>query len=219
MRKFKRFYSSYIIFALTIVCYIQATNLKAQTIYKSVEEAKGLSVGAKVKNFTTSDQNDSLFKLYKNLEKGPVVLLFYRGQWCPVCNKHLSRLEDNLQLIYDKGAKVIAVSPEKSEFLKMTAEKTSTSLTLLFDKEYKISEAFDVVYQPDEKMRHGYNTRLNANLKKVHSDDSQRLPVPATFIIDQHGKIVWRHFNHDYKKRASAKQILEALDTMEKKHH
>jgi peroxiredoxin len=103
--------------------------------------------------------------------------------------------------------------------LERTAEKTGTSLTLLYDEGYEISEAFDVVYQPNEKMRHAYNTRLNANLNKAHSDNSQRLPVPATFIIDQHGEVAWRHFNRNYKKRASAKQILEALDNLEKKHH
>ena len=75
--------------------------VKAQE-YKSVSEVKGLPVGAEVSMFTAKDQFGNNYKLSEALEKGPVVLLFYRGQWCPVCNKHLSQLQDSLQLIYNK---------------------------------------------------------------------------------------------------------------------
>ncbi|PJB59866.1 MAG: alkyl hydroperoxide reductase, partial [Bacteroidetes bacterium CG_4_9_14_3_um_filter_41_19] len=129
------------------------------------------------------------------LKKGPVVVIFYRGQWCPVCNKHLSHLQDSLQLIYEKGATVIAVSPEQSEFLKRTAEKTHASFSLLYDEGYKISDLFDVTFKPDTMTTIMYNTLLSANLKKANTDDSQRLPIPATFIIGTDGKIVWRHFD------------------------
>lgn len=180
--------------------------------YKKVEDAKGLMVGDKVKNFIAINQNDSLYSLEENLRKGPVVVLFYRGHWCPVCNKHLSQLQDSLSLIYDKGATVVAISPEKSEFLKMTAKKTDASFTLLYDEEYKISDAFDVTFKPDEESVKLYNERLHANLKEAHSDESERLPIPATFIIDKNGVIVWKHVNPDYKERASTEQIVKVLE-------
>lgn len=183
----------------------------AQTIYKPVEEAKGLQIGDKVENFSALDQHDELFTLNEALKKGPVVIIFYRGHWCPVCNKHLSHLQDSLQLIYEKGAAVVAISPEKSEFLKLTAEKSHASFSLLYDEGYKISDTFDVTFLPDSMSRIIYNTMLRANLKSAHSDESQCLPIPATFIIGQDGKIVWRHFDPDYKKRSSVSDIVKNI--------
>jgi len=182
--------------------------MSLQPNFKSVNETNGLQVGDSVENFTALDLHDQLFTLSDTLKKGPVVIIFYRGQWCPFCNRHLKKLQRKLQMIYDKGASVIAVSPEKSEFLKRTAEKTHASFTLLHDEGYKISDMFDVTFKPPQILTTVYNTILKANLKNAHSDDSQRLPIPATFIISQEGKIVWRHFDPDYKKRSSVEDII-----------
>ena len=179
--------------------------------YKSVTEVNGLPVGAKVKMFTAKDQNNKIYQLSRQLKKGPVVLLFYRGQWCPVCNRHLSQLQDSLQQIYNKGAKVIAISPEKQELLEKTATKTKATFTLLYDHDYVISENFDVVFKPTDKEVNLYNKRLNADLEHAHSDSSTRLPVPATFIINKKGVITWRQFNPDYRIRASVKDILDNI--------
>ena len=184
--------------------------VKAQE-YKSVSEVKGLPVGAEVPMFTAEDQFGNNYKLSEALKKGPVVLLFYRGQWCPVCNRHLSELQDSLQLIYDMGASVIAISPEKPDYLKKTEKKTKATFTLLYDKDYSIGNGFDVIFEPGLKEINMYNSRLDAQLDQSQSDKSNRLPVPATFIINQSGKIVWRQFNPDYKIRADVKDIIRNI--------
>jgi peroxiredoxin len=179
--------------------------------YKSAKNLKGLQIGETVKDFTATNLHDEIFDLSEALKEGPLVVIFYRGQWCPICNKHLKTLEDSLQLIYDKGAKVVAISPEKSEFLKKTAEKTNATFNLLYDEDYIISDIFGVTFRPDSISRLMYNTILGANLKGAHSDDSQQLPIPATFIINQDSKIVWRHFDPDYKKRSKVEDILKNI--------
>ncbi len=179
--------------------------------YKSVNEAKGIQTGDSAPMFTAQDQFNNSFSLSKALEKGPVVVLFYRGQWCPVCNRHLSQLQDSLQQIYDMGATVVAISPEKPEYLKMTKEKTHASFTLLFDKDYIIEDAFDVTFNPDSLKVEMYNNKLNAQLNKAHSGNSNRLPIPATFIINKKGIIIWRQFNPDYRIRASVKEIINNI--------
>ncbi|WP_303918709.1 peroxiredoxin-like family protein [Draconibacterium sediminis] len=179
--------------------------------YKKVKEAKGLKVGSQAPDFSASDLNDNVFSLTSALEKGPVVLIFYRGQWCPFCNKHLKALEKNLEKIYEKGASVVAVSPEKSEFLKRTADKTKASFSLLYDEDYKIAEAFDVAFRPTKFERAIYNKILKTDLKNAHSDESQQLPIPATFIIGKDGKIIWRHFDPDYKKRSTVDDIVKNI--------
>jgi peroxiredoxin len=123
----------------------------------------------------------------------------------------LKSLQESLNVIYDKGATVIAVSPEKSEFLKRTAEKTNASFALLYDEAYRISNQFDVTFRPDSMSRIMYNGMLGANLKEAQTDDSEQLPIPATFIIGKDSKIVWRHFDPDYKKRASVEDILRNI--------
>lgn len=179
--------------------------------YKDAGEAKGLAVGTKAPLFSAIDAERSTFILADELKKGPVVVIFYRGHWCPVCNKHLGQIQDSLRLITEKGATVVAVSPEKPEYLEKMEEKTGAKFRLLYDEDYKISDAYDVTFLPDKKQITLYNTMLNANLKETHSDDSQRLPIPATYIIDTKGKIVWRQFDSDYKNRSSVKDILNNL--------
>lgn len=180
--------------------------------YPSVKEAKGLAIGEVAPKFDAKDKDGSTYILKDELEKGPVVLIFYRGQWCPVCNRHLSNIQDSLKLIYQKGATVIAVSPEKPELLKETQEKTGTTITLLHDDGYKIADAFDVTFYPSKKQRVVYNTFLGADLKDAHSDESQRLPVPATFIINTDGLIAWRQFDIDYHNRSTVAEILNHLE-------
>ncbi|MBW6497009.1 MAG: AhpC/TSA family protein [Bacteroidales bacterium] len=179
--------------------------------YRSASQAQGLRVGEKAPNFQATDSHGNQFKLESALKEGPVVVVFYRGHWCPVCNKHLKKLQDSLEVIQQAGARVVAISPEKPDNLEKTAEKTGTRFSLLYDEGYRISDAFDVTFRPDSMDRIMYNTILRANLKNAHSDDSQQLPVPATFVIGRDGKIAWRHFDPDYKKRASAREIMEAL--------
>lgn len=193
------------------ILFAQIFDTMAQETFRSVEEATGLSVGEQAPDFKGVTQFNEEFQLSESLKKGPVVVIFYRGQWCPICNRHLSELQSEFNKIYIKGARVVAVSPERSEFLKQTAEKTYAEFDLVHDKDYRIAEAFDVLFKPDDESIDLYNTRLNANLAEAHSDDSQQLPIPATFIVGQNGKVVWRHFDPDYKNRASAEDILKNI--------
>lgn len=183
----------------------------AQETVRPVMDAKGKAIGDSVPNISAKDIHDRTYSFIESLKKGPVVLIFIRGQWCPFCNKHLSAIQDSLPLIYEKGATVVVVSPEKSEFIKKTIEKTGASFTILYDEGYKISDAFDVTFKPDSISRFMYNTILGANLKESHSDDSERLPIPATFIIGKDGKIVWRHFDSNYKKRSNVSDIVKNI--------
>ncbi len=178
---------------------------------RSVDEANGLPVGVKAPNFIAIDADSTSFDLYKALKDGPVVIIFYRGFWCPYCDKHLAQIQDSLPLITERGVKIVAVSPEKPEYLDKMAEKTGAGFRLLYDEGYKISDAYDVTFTPTKAKLIIYNTALGANLKETHSDDSQRLPIPATYIIDKNGEIVWRQFNPDYKKRSTVKEIIENL--------
>lgn len=178
---------------------------------RPVSEAKGVPVGVQAPLFTAIDKDGNIFELAAALREGPVVLIFYRGQWCPYCNRHLKALQDSLDMIHSKGATVVAVSPEKPDFLAKTAEKTGAQFRLLFDERFVISDAYDVTFRPEENQLKVYNEKLGADLAHSQTDASERLPIPATFIIDQTGTVVWRQFDPDYRKRSSVLDILNHL--------
>jgi peroxiredoxin len=163
-----------------------STQSVAQTpkTIRPVVEAFGLEIGDPIQNFTAKDIHHQTYSLDDALVNGPVVLIFIRGQWCPFCNKHLSQIQDSLPLIYAKGASVVVISPEKSEFIAKTIEKTGAEFTILYDEDYRISDAFDVTFKPDSITRTMVNMMLGAQLKDSHSDDTERLPIPATYIIN-----------------------------------
>lgn len=181
---------------------------------KSASKATGLKVGANAPIFKAMDADSNIFSLEQELKNGPVVIIFYRGFWCPVCNKHLETIQDSLKMIEKLGAKVIAVSPEKPEYLDEMSENTGARFTLLYDEGYKIADSYDVTFNPGSMQLLTYNVVLGAKLKETHSDDSQRLPIPATYIVDQNGIIAWRQFDPDYKNRSTVKAILDALNTI-----
>ena len=141
-----------------------------------------------------------------------MIIIFYRGHWCPYCNRHIAQIQDSLGLIYKRGASVVAVSPQKPEYLNKTIEMTGTEFTLLYDEDYRISDLYDVTFLSEPGQLIKYNRFSGAQLKESHSDDTQRLPIPATYIVSKEGTIIWRQFDQDYKKRSDVKSILKALD-------
>ncbi len=183
-------------------------------IDRGVEEAHGLPVGIKAPLFYAMAADSSLYSLEESLQTGPVVMIFYRGLWCPYCNRHLKLIQDSLSMIYSKGASVIAVSPQNPGYLQKMAKKTGAEFTLLYDDGYAIEDAYDVTFLPEQRQIRKYNMALNANLKTSQSDDSQRLPIPATYLISQEGIIAWRQFDPNYKHRSTVAEILSAIDRL-----
>ena len=198
----------------TIILVILSINLSPAQTTKPLEEAKGLVIGEMAPNFSALDANNESISLKEALQDGPVVLVFYRGFWCPVCNAHLATLQDSLQMIESTGARVMAISPEKPEYLEKMSERSGAQFTLLYDENYEIATAFDVNYKPKSSQLMTYNVALGAKIKKSHTSDAQNLPIPATFIINKNGEIIWRQFDPNYKSRSSVKEIIENLQKL-----
>ena len=188
-----------------VVALLMALSLNAQ------EGPKGLNINDTAPAFTARDQDGKAVILKDQLKKGPVVLVFYRGQWCPYCNKQLKKLEDSLSLITGKGASLIAVTPEKPENISLTIEKTKASYPILFDDGLRIMKSYDVAFAVDDKTIERYKN-YGIDFTKVNGDENgANLPVPALYVINKEGKIVFRHFDKDYTKRPSVAEILTHL--------
>ena len=178
---------------------------------KKAKDAKGLRVGSLAPGFETMAADGSMFNLHEALKNGKVMIVFYRGYWCPVCNKHLASIQDSLEMIETLGVKVVAISPQKPEYLDTMAQKSGARFTLLYDRDYKIASTYDVLFNPSKIEALTYNVFLGAKLGKTQSDDSQRLPIPATYIIDSDGTIIWRQFDPNYHHRSKMKDVLDFL--------
>lgn len=171
---------------------------------------QGLKVGDMAPDFSATNQEGKNVELKDLLMKGDVVLVFYRGQWCPYCNKQLSKINDSLALITAKGATVLAITPETADNVIKTIKKTKASFDVLSDKDLAIMKDYKVSFAVDEKTIEKYKG-YGIDFEKANGKNGANLPVPATYIIGKDGKVKYVFFNTDYSKRASVQDILNSL--------
>ncbi|MDB5156942.1 MAG: hypothetical protein JWR50_1649 [Mucilaginibacter sp.] len=177
----------------------------------SIFAQSGLKKGGQAPEFTAKDNYGKELDLKKLLKThNAVVLFFYRGQWCPYCNKHIQQLQDSLQLLTGKGAYVIGVTPETSENINKTVGKTHASFSIIQDKGYKIMKAYDVNYVMDQDMVTKYKG-YGIDLEQNNGNTDHVLPVPATYVIDKSGKLIYVQFDKDYRNRPSIRTIADVL--------
>ena len=172
----------------------------------------GLKSGATAPEFSAKDNAGKTIDLKALLKSHKaVVLFFYRGQWCPYCNKHIKELQDSLQLLTNKGAYVVGVTPETHDNIGKTVEKTRASFSIIEDKGYTIMKTYDVNYTVNDETMANLK-KYGIDLEKNNGNRDHVLPVPATYVIDRSGKITYVHFDKDYTKRPSVSTILNALN-------
>jgi peroxiredoxin len=170
----------------------------------------GLKNGAVAPEFIAKDNSGKTLDLKALLKSHKVVLFFYRGQWCPYCNKQIKQLQDSLQLLTGKGAYVIGVTPETDNNINKTIDKTHASFSIIQDKGYKIMKAYDVNYTVNDETLSQLK-KYGVDLEKNNGNSDHVLPVPATYVINSSGKISFVQFDKNYTKRASVSSILNAL--------
>jgi peroxiredoxin len=169
-----------------------------------------LKAGDKAPLFRAINHNSTTVDLAEMLKNGKVVLVFYRGAWCPYCNKHMSNLQDSLKLIIDKGASVITISPETEQSIEKTIAKTKASFNIAHDSAYVIMKKYGVAFKVNESIVKKYKL-LGIDLEESNGNKDNVLPVPATIIINQDGTISYIYFDENYKKRLPVKEIINHL--------
>jgi len=177
-------------------------------IAPSAESAKPLTKGSAVPDVSLKTIDGKDFALKKETADKLTVLIFYRGGWCPFCNRHLSDIQKAQEELAKLGYQVLAVSPDGAAELKATADKDHLTYTLLSDADLKAIEAFGLGFQladaTVEKYKE-YGIKLTAK-----KNDHFVLPVPAVFLVGKDGKIAYTHYDPNYKKRLGAKELLGA---------
>ena len=144
------------------------------------------------------------------LDKGPLVIAFYRGGWCPYCNIELKALQNALPQIKEKGAQLIAISPESPDNSLSTKEKNELNFEVLTDKDNSFARDLSLVYKLPDSLIALYN-KFGLSLDESQGNSNSELPIAATYVIDTNGKIMYHFLKEDYKLRADPSAILEVL--------
>lgn len=169
-----------------------------------------LNVGDTIPEVTLRTEDDKTVNLRKLGSEKPTVIIFYRGGWCPFCNRHLQSLagiEDELNKV---GAQLLAISMDQPAKLKATPDREKLHYRLLSDSDAAAAKAFGIAFKVDDATVEKYKG-YGINLESASGKDHHLLPHPAVFVTDTSGKIRFAHVNPDYKVRLEPKQILNAI--------
>jgi peroxiredoxin len=169
-----------------------------------------LQAGDDAPDFEGIDQSGDLINLRESLKDGPVVLIFFRGSWCPYCDRHISKFQDSLEYILDRGASIIAVTPEIPEYNQKIINKTGATFSIIHDIGYQIMDAYFVSFALDAKTIKRYD-RFGMHVDLSNGNKDYILPVPATFIIDENRQIRYIQYDPDYKNRSTVAEVLRNL--------
>jgi len=176
------------------------------------EKPEGLFINSKAPEIKAKDQNGNDVILKDLRKKGNVVVVFYRGNWCPYCSRYLKKLQDSLDFIRAKGAQLIVITPEADEGVDSSAAKSGAQFPIISDKDMKIANGYKVAFKVDEKTLGRYKMSGIDLLKNNNQSKDAYLPVPAVYIVNTEGSIKFRYFEEDYKKRLTIKDLLKELE-------
>jgi peroxiredoxin len=167
----------------------------------------GLKVGDIAPAIEGIDQHGKPVSLTQLIKKGPVVVTFYRGFWCPFCTKYLKKLQDSLAT---SGGRVIAVTPETQAFALKIVERSGVTYPIVSDTDGHLLAAYKVGFAVDEATLTKYKS-FGLDLK-ANNGGRAELPVPATYVVGSNGKITFVHFNADYKERADMNSLHSSVE-------
>jgi peroxiredoxin len=194
----------------------QADSIKKQVYAEGIQAVidanittNALQVGSKAPDFMLKNAAGSRVSLYDELENGPVILMWYRGGWCPYCNLTLRAMEDMLPQFRAGGAQLLALTPESPDNSMTTIEKHKLSFEVLTDNDNAVAKAYGVVFQLTEEVKAYYENGFG--LSAYNGNDKGELPLGATYVIGTDGIITYAFLDADYRNRAEPIKVLNAL--------
>jgi peroxiredoxin len=181
-------------------------HLAASGIARSAKQ-----VGDRAPDIRLRDQHGDIFDVATLRAKGPVVVTFYRGGWCPFCNLELKAYQAVLPSIAAAGASIVAISPEKPDDTVSTSEKNALSFPVLSDIGHAVGKAFGVVYAFTDEVRQVYDGFKLDIPSKNGTPDDWSLPLSATYVVGKDGVILFADTRVDYRERTEPLEVLRVL--------
>jgi peroxiredoxin len=161
--------------------------------------------------FVLPDDKGDIIESSTLLQKGPLIISFFRGDWCVFCSLELRALQRSLADFQKLGASLVGISPQSVSYSHMAADKRNVQYKVLSDEGNKIADNYGLMFSMPNQMVNAFNT-FGLDLKAINGTPSSvDVPVPATFVLDAKGRIVYRFVDADYTKRAEPAAIIASL--------
>ncbi len=193
------------------------TNTTGELVPSDALDVKPLLVGMEVPDVEFRDINNKTVDLRKEIEKKPTAIIYYRGGWCPYCNKHLAELKDIEDKLYDLGIRILAISPDTPQFLSETLADHQIGYRLLSDAEMNGAKKFGIAYRLQLETVERYKEN-GLDLTERSANNHNLLPVPSVFLADTDGSIFFQYVNPNYKVRISSDLLLAAAKELVEHH-
>jgi peroxiredoxin len=178
--------------------------------------AGALKPGDMAPDFIRPNVEGRSLRLYTELERGPVVLVFYRGGWCPYCNIHLRGFQKSLAEFKAAGAQVVAISPQLPDQSLTTQEKDELAFPVLSDVGLNTARAFGVAFELPKALLDLYADFDHPLENSNGVEGSKELPMPATFVIRADRTIAYAHVEADYTRRSEPLEVLNLVRELKK---
>ena len=175
----------------------------------TAEQVSPLAAGSPAPAFVVRRPDGAEWRFDPARLQSPVMLIFYRGGWCPYCNAHLAALRGAEAELKDMGFEVLFLSADRPELLHASLKEPAPGYTLLSDSRMQAARAFGIAFRVDDATVARY-LGIGIDLEAASGETHHELPVPAVFLIDRQGVIRFAHSNPDYKVRLSAAELLDA---------
>jgi len=172
--------------------------------------AKSLVVGSRMPEFSLSDQNGKRVSSAELLRRGRLVVCFFRGRWDPFCCGQMEAMNRALPQIEDSGGSLVAISPQTVKQSFFMADQHGLNFPLLSDSGNRVARQFGLVYRVPPEQETIYR-RAFINLPLANGDESWELPIPAAYLVERDGTVVFAYANEDYAERVEPGEILERL--------
>jgi peroxiredoxin len=167
---------------------------------------RALQVGSKSPAFELSDHNGKIVRSSDLLKKGPLVICFIRGRWCPFCVGQMEAMNAIYPEIQKSGGSLVAISPQTMHQSSLMADQHELHFPLLSDAQGNTARQFGLAYRVPEYQQEIYK-RVFVNLPFVNGGDSWELPIPATYVLNGDGIIRYSSANPDYTDRPEPDDI------------
>ncbi|MXS70157.1 redoxin domain-containing protein [Flavobacteriaceae bacterium W22] len=176
---------------------------------KNIEE-KSLKLGTTMPEFSLPNARNEIVHSKEILKNGKMIVAFYRGSWCPYCNLELKALQDNLSKINDKKASLVAISPQSPDNSLTIIEKHKLTFEVLTDKDNTFAKQLGIVFELQDFVLPYYNT-LGIDITHFNKNNDNTLPIPAVFVVNQDGKIMYKFADANYMNRIDIDELLNTL--------
>jgi len=185
-----------------------------KTLQESDIEAAILKVGEKAPEFSLPDQNGNSINSTDLLKKGPIILTFYRGVWCPYCNLDLGNLKRYMNDFEAGNATLLSISPQIAEHNAQIIERQRLPFDLLSDLGNEVAAKLGLRWEMVDPLKSLYNDQFQISLPKYNGEDSWTLPMPARYLIDTEGIVRYAEAKADYTNRPNPDALIEVLKAL-----